>query len=196
MPQTGPGGGTQTVQVGGPGSTRRGPLYIKKLTNSAGAGGVGGYTFNKLCDESGLVDYNALALGVMRFATVAIGNTATKALNSAPSLLVAAPGTGFYIDVDSVILNYLYLTGAFANGGVIQASYGASVTNPATSTVAATFLTAPAANEIVKLTGAISDKLSSAVLNTGVYLACATADFITGAGSLVAQVRYHILPAA
>jgi hypothetical protein len=128
----------------------------------------------------------------IQYVTVALTNTQTKALNSVPTQVIAAPGANKLIEVCSVVLENVYLTAAFANGGVIQLSYGASVTTPASATVAATFLTSPAANQVIVLAGALATNLASTVLNTAVYIACATADFITGAGSITAKVAYRI----
>src|ERR1022692_5199448 len=76
----------------------------------------------------------------IQYATVALTNTQTKALNSAPPAIIAAAGAGTLIEVLSAVLENVFLTAAFANGGVIQLSYGASTTVPASATVAATFL--------------------------------------------------------
>lgn len=131
--------------------------------------------------------------GPQYVAAVAIPNATTKTLHSAPVLLVAAPGAGSWIEVDSIYLNYLYGTTQFTGGGVIQGAFGSAGSNAATGNVAATFLTGPTANQVVSLGGSIGSLLSSAVLNQGLYLAAATADFAAGDGSLVALVTYRIV---
>lgn len=128
----------------------------------------------------------------IQYATVALTNTQSKALNSAPTAIIAAAGAGTLIEVLSAVLENVFLTGAFANGGVIQLSYGASTTTPASATVAATFLTSPTANQVIVLAGALATNLASAALNTAIYLACATADFITGAGHVTVKVAYRV----
>lgn len=128
----------------------------------------------------------------IQYATVALTNTQTKALNSAPPAIIAAAGAGTLIEVLSAVLENVFLTAAFANGGVIQLSYGASTTVPASATVAATFLTSPTASQVIVLAGALATNLASAVLNTAVYLASATADFITGAGHVTVKVAYRV----
>jgi hypothetical protein len=120
-------------------------------------------------------------------------NTQTKALNSAPTTILAAQGAGSLIEVVSVIFENVFLTAAFANGGAIALYYGNDSTGVlASATVAATFLTSPAASQSIMVAGALASNLSSAVLNTKLVLACATADFITGAGSLKVRVNYRV----
>jgi hypothetical protein len=125
--------------------------------------------------------------------TVLVPNSAVLTLYSAPTALIPAPGAGNMIDVVDMVVENSYLTAAFASGGAIQASYGSGVTTPATATIAATFLTSPTANQIVKVQGALASSLSSAVLNTAVNLAAATQNFTTGGGSLIVKVSYRVL---
>jgi hypothetical protein len=124
--------------------------------------------------------------------TVPITNAQVLAMFTTPIQLVAAPGAGNMINVIDMTVENVFLTAAFAAGGAIQASYGAGVTTPATATIATTFLTAPAANQVIKVAGALASALSSAVLNTAVNLTCATANFTTGGGSLIVKLRYAV----
>ena len=127
-------------------------------------------------------------------ASGSLTNTQTKALHTAPSLLVAAPGAGALIVPISCTLENVFLTGAFASGGAIALAYGVAGTVLATATVAATFLTSPTANEIAILRPVSSDVGTSAnTLNKGLYIACDTADFTTGAGSLKWNLTYQVL---
>ena len=139
----------------------------------------------------GLVD-NRNSSGDFGVATITLTNTQVKACNSAPTLLLAAPGTTSIYDVQSVVLENVFLTAAYANGGVIQLSYGTGTTIPATATVAATFLTSPVASQVIKLAGALATNLASDIFNKGIYYACATADFITGAGSMKIRINYRV----
>ncbi len=86
-----------------------------------------------------------------------------------------------------------FLTAAFAVGGAIQLSYGTGVTTPASATIAATFLTAPVADQSIKVAGALASALSSAVVNAAITLAAATADFTTGAGSLRLRIAFRVV---
>ena len=85
-------------------------------------------------------------------------------------------------------------TVAYANGGALALYYGTSSAGSlASATVAATFLTSPTANHVIKVAGALADTASSAVVGAGVVLANPTADFITGAGSMKLRVTARLL---
>jgi len=134
---------------------------------------------------------NASGVGVVR--TILIPNASVLTLFSVGTQLLPAPGAGNMYDIMDMVVENVFKTGAFASGGAIQASYGTGVTTPATATIAATFLTSPTANQIIKVAGALASSLSSAVLNKAITLAAATADFTTGAGSLIVKLNYRLL---
>lgn len=191
MPQV-EGAGTQFST--GPGSTFRGPLYVR--SGPVGASPVASgdaQTFYPIFDAFGNPIQPQTGT-LWKELTIAVPNASVKTLHSVPFLLVAAPGAGLLLDPDTIILDYLYLTGAFTAGGVIQVSYGAGAT-AASTTIAATFLTSPAANQMAKLSANNSavNQLSSAVLNTGLYLYSATQDFATGGGSLIVNISYRVV---
>ena len=125
--------------------------------------------------------------------TTLVPNASVLTLFSVGVTLLPAPGAGNMYDVIDCVIENKFLTGAYAAGGVIQLSYGTGVTVPASTTVAATFLTSPIASQMVKLTGALASSLSSVVLNKALFLNCATQDFTTGAGSLVVKTTYNRL---
>ncbi len=125
--------------------------------------------------------------------TFLVANAAVKTLYSVGTTLLPAPGAGNAWIVDEMYVENVYLTAAFAAGGAIQASYGTGVTTAATSTIAATFLTSPTANQMIAVAGALASSLSSNVLNKAITLAAATADFTTGGGSLIVKLRYRLL---
>jgi hypothetical protein len=148
-----------------------------------------------LFTAGGLLAPSAIPSFMTTSVTVPIPNAQVLTLFSVgTSLLVPAQGVGTLVVIDDIVIENLFLTAAFTAGGAIQANYGsASVAVPASATVAATFLTGPVANQVIKVGGVLGSLLSSAVLNTGIYLTCATANFATGAGSLMCYVRYHVL---
>jgi hypothetical protein len=138
-------------------------------------------------------DNRSGAQGQIQSVAVAIANAAVKTLFSVGSTLLPAPGAGKAWDVLDMFVQNNFLTTAFAAGGAIQASYGAGVTNPATANIAATFLTSPAASQDIRVAGALGSTLRSAVVNQPITLAAATADFTTGAGSLIVILTYRLL---
>lgn len=139
----------------------------------------------------GLVD-NRSSSGDVQVATITLTNAQVKACNSAPTLLLAAPGTTSMYDIQSAVFENVFATGAYANGGTIQLSYDTGTTTAATATIASTFLTSPVASQMIKVAGALASSLSTAVLNKGIYYACASADFITGAGTMKIRINYRV----
>jgi hypothetical protein len=133
--------------------------------------------------------------GSLQTATFPISNALTKTLFSVGVPLLPTPGVGNMWEIDSIVVENVFLTAAFAAGGAIQASYGAGVTTPASATIPAAFLTGPTANQVVKVMGVVASTLASTTLNIPVRLAAATADFTTGAGSLIVKVSYRLLTA-
>lgn len=129
--------------------------------------------------------------GTIQTVTVAIANAAVKTLFSAPTTVIPAQGAGTLVEVQSMVLTHVYLTAAFAAGGAIQLSYDTGVTNAASATIAATFLTSASANQSTKVAGALAVTANSALLNKKIILAAATADFTTGGGSLIAKIAYR-----
>jgi hypothetical protein len=128
----------------------------------------------------------------IQYVSGTIANAAVLTLFSSPVAIIAAQGAGTLIEVVSMVLENVFLTAAYAAGGAIQLSYGAGVTTAASATIAATFLTSPVANQSILVAGALASSLSSAVLNTAINLAAATANFTTGAGSLKYRVAYRV----
>lgn len=137
-------------------------------------------------------DNHAGVGNAVRYAQVTLTNTQTKALNSVPTAIIPAQGAGTLIEVVNMVLENVNGGVAYANGGAIQLSYGAGVTVPATATVAAAFLTSPTVTQIIKVAGVIATIAASSVLNVAVNIAAATADFITGTGTVKVRVTYVV----
>jgi hypothetical protein len=128
------------------------------------------------------------------FVHLSLTSAQIKALSASPILAIkppTPPGTG--IVIDDVTANYKYGTTQYAAGGAIQVGYGAGLSVIAAS-IAATFLTAPVANQAIKVIGSLASNLSSAVLNQGVYINNATGAFTTGDGTLDLWIFYTRLP--
>jgi hypothetical protein len=103
-----------------------------------------------------------------------------------PFQLLAAPGAGLMNIVDSVYINLIYGSAALANGGAVSVQYGntahAAGTLITNAEAAADFIAA-SANTMFKLSGTLgTGVLTSAGINTAVYISNATAPFITGTG--------------
>lgn len=144
---------------------------------------------------------NSSSSGSSNFAAVPLTAANVNGMYAAPQALLPAPGAGQMIVVERILLNAIFGSAAFTNGGVIIAQYGNTAngagTNSCTATVAATFLTTFAANQNAAATGFTAVTTSANAVNQGLYLSNQTAAFATGTGcSLVANVWYKIVAAS
>ena len=161
--------------------------------------GAGAVTGSKIANNA--VDYANLALDVGATATIALTAAQIKALYDTPVLLVAAPGAGKLVIIDSILWDIAYGTTQFTAGGVLAAQYGNTVHGAgpvASGTLAAASLNAVAANGFLS-NGGIAGGLSvtkTASLNTAVYLSNQTADFATGDSTANLYIRYRIVSPA
>lgn len=164
-------GGTKT------GTTVRGPIRIRRPKKVAGSA-TGSYQ-----------DFD-----VFNAIQITLTSAQLKALNTTPVLVLAAPALpGDTILVDSYVLNYIYGTVAYTSGGAIVLGYDTTATTPASATIAATFLTSPAANQVASALGSLASALSSAVIDKGLYITAATGNFATGDGTVIVTVYYRVL---
>ena len=121
-------------------------------------------------------------------------NAQVLGMQVTPVQLLPAGGANTAIIIDQVILENLNTGTAYANGGAIGTYYGNSnLTYPASTTVAATFLTTPTATAIDVLSGTYTSDLGADAINAAVYISNASAPFITGTGTLKVTTTYRVV---
>ena len=186
MPKT---EGAGTVYTGGPGNSKRGPLYVK-CPPVAGQP-AGSFTYQQYMDAAG-----TWALQIAQL-TVPAANVLT--LFSAPlslgtlNALLGAPTAGSMIQVDFIIAELKFNSTAYTAGDPVSVTYGA--TGPAAHATAmpAALFTA-GANEIWASAGLLTTQETSAsVVGVGLYLTGATQNFATGNSPLFLTIGYRIL---
>ncbi len=128
--------------------------------------------------------------------TTALTAAQILALYATPVSLVPAQGAGTMICVDQIVIDVTYGTTQFASGGAISAQYGSTVHAGGvicTETIAASLLNGFAANGVLFAAGSGNGGVSSAVLNTAVYLSNATGAFTTGDSTASVTTFYRVL---
>jgi hypothetical protein len=159
----------------------------------------GAVTGSKIANNA--VDFAQLALDVAASATVTLSAAQIKALYDTPVQLIAAPGAGKLVLIDSILWDVAFGTTQYAAGGAIAAQYGnaAHGAGPAASgTLAAASLNGVAASSFLSNAGSagLLDVAASASLNTAVFLSNASGDFTTGDSTATLYVRYRIVTPA
>ena len=141
---------------------------------------------------------NQLALSVPQVLRVPITSAAFKTAFTAGLPILPAPGAGLAIIVEGVTYSVNFSTAQYTAGGAVSMQYSAAA--PVNANGIAADVTLPAAtvngvtaNSIVKILGALAINTQAAVVNMPVWLTVATANFATGAGSIVANIRYHVV---
>jgi hypothetical protein len=161
-----------------------------------GAGAISG---SKIANNA--VDYAQLALDVAASATVALTAAQINGMYATPVQLIAAPGAGKLIVIDSMLWDIAFVSAQYAAGGAIAAQYGNTVNGagPAASgTLAAASLNGVAASGFLSNAGSsgLLNVAASASLNTAVFLSNATAAFTTGDSTVNLYIRYRVVTPA
>lgn len=180
------GGGT--VYAGGPGTSFRGPLYVKAPPVAGKP--AGSFTYQQIMDAAGS--------WALQIATVTVSSAQIKTLFSAPldlSTLAAAlgaPGAGNLIALDFIVAELKFGTVAYTAGGAVSITYGSGGPAAHTTAMPAALVTA-AQSELFQSPAAVTtQQQASAMVNVGLFLAAATANFATGDGTLQLTIGYRI----
>jgi hypothetical protein len=157
---------------------------------------AGAVTGSKIANNA--VDFANLALDVTQQVTVSLTAAQIKALYDTPVQLVAAPGAGKLILIESITWDIAFVTTQYAAGGVIAAQYGNTVHGAgsvASATIAAATLNGVAASGFLSQ-GAAALNVPATVENTGVFLSNQTGDFTTGDSTATLYVKYRVITPA
>jgi hypothetical protein len=161
--------------------------------------GAGAVTGSKIASHT--VDYANIALDVAASATVALTAAQINGMYATPVQLLAAPGAGKLIIIDSILWDIAFVSAQYAAGGAIAAQYGNTVhgAGPAASgTLAAASLNGVAASGFLSNAGSagLLNVAASASENTAVYLSNASAAFTTGDSTVNLYIKYRVVTPA
>lgn len=160
--------------------------------------GAGAVTGSKIANNA--VDYAQLALDVGATATVTLSAAQIAAMYTTPVQIVAAPGSGKLILIDSILWDIAFVSAQYTAGGAIQAQYGNTThgAGPAASAsiAAATLNGVAASGFIANGSGAATLNAPATVENTAVYMSNATQAFATGDSTVNLYIRYRIVSPA
>jgi hypothetical protein len=160
--------------------------------------GAGAVTGSKIANNA--VDYAQLALDVGAIVTVTLSAAQIAAMYTTPVQIVAAPGSGKLILIDSILWDIAFVSAQYTAGGAIQAQYGNTThgAGPAASAsiAAATLNGVAASGFIANGSGAVTLNAPATVENTAVYMSNATQAFATGDSTVTLYVKYRVVTPA
>lgn len=161
--------------------------------------GAGAVTGSKIASHT--VDYANIALDVAASATVALTAAQVNGMYDTPVQLIAAPGAGKLILIDSILWDIAFVSAQYDAGGAIAAQYGNTVHGggPAASgSLAAASLNGVAASGFLSNAGSagLLNVAASASENTAVYLSNASGAFTTGDSTVNLYIKYRVVTPA
>lgn len=187
MPQQ-QGGGTQ--YTGGPGSSMRGPLYIK-----GAPGGSGQYSFYQIFDQFGQLASNVIVPSanldpqVIQYLKVTLTAAQVKALHGTPVTLIAAPGAGKFIQlIDALIYLNFNTTGYAAGSAVNIVDGGATV-----ATTTAALINTGSAIAIQPGFPLVGTTNSVGTGNSALTITAASSEFTTGDSPVDVHLWYAVV---
>lgn len=133
--------------------------------------------------------------GIWTAASVAITSAQIKAMSVTPVTLVAAPGAGMYVEIQSVGILYLYGSATYTGGGPLFVGYGngTSIIGGFPSSYPSSTFTATSSQVAWQgATNAQTDSVTG-IANQSVVLSNITSAFATGDGTAFAHVVYRVV---
>lgn len=125
--------------------------------------------------------------------SIALTSAQILALNATPVALIAAPGAGFAIVLNSIIISMTRTATAYAAGSTVAPVYhGATTPLVAAAFPIALFTTGGAGIE-TRLATPVAASTLAATANTGVDLIATGSAFTTGTGTAKVYVSYTIV---
>jgi hypothetical protein len=126
--------------------------------------------------------------------TVSLSSADILALNATPKELIPAPGANRIILLESILLEIVRTSTAYANGGVLEIRYENASGALVSATFPANFVTGGAGTAYAHNIGLAT--ILTPAANKALVMDNATAAFITGTGTMRAFIKYRIVSVA
>jgi hypothetical protein len=141
------------------------------------------------------LDPGAALVNVIDRKTKVVSLTAAQiiAMGTVPVNIIASPGTGRAIIVESIFVKITRTATAFTGGGVVHFYYTALTAEIMAQTIAAAQITGGAGEELVALAPVQTATGSVVTKEVGVEITNATAAFAAGTGTLKLFIVYRIV---
>ena len=142
------------------------------------------------------VTFTQLSTLVEGSVTISLTAAQIKALYDTPVLVLAAGGANTVILVKKMVWHVTYVSAQYTAGGALQLQYDNTVHGAGTAasaSIAAATLNAVAASSVLTVGSAAVVGADTTVLNKGVYISNATADFATGDSTAKLTMYYQVL---
>ena len=130
---------------------------------------------------------------IPRTVSVAVSSAVFLAISGTPFQIVATGGADTMHVVEKVVLQTIFGTTQYANGGAVGLQYGntaALAGSLCSATVAAATVNAYVASDSLSVEGLVTAGAVAGKVNQGLFLSCDTAEFITGDSSFIVHVTY------
>lgn len=132
-----------------------------------------------------------MAEDLVRTVQVTLSSANILAMRTTPVTLIAAPGAGKIVIVESILLKMVTTATQYANGGAVEFRYTDGSGAKVTADIAAAVITAGAGTSYTKVEGI--EASMTPVANAAVVITNATAVFITGTGAGVLTIKYRVV---
>jgi hypothetical protein len=146
-----------------------------------------------------MIDSGISAATIATTATVSLTAANITGMYATPVSILAAPGAGKIIIIDSIQWDYAYSTAQYTAGGLITAQYGSTAHAGGvvcTLGIAAATFNGLAANGQLYDVATSFGGANTAVENTAIYMSNATQAFASGSGTVTLYIRYRVVTPA
>jgi hypothetical protein len=130
---------------------------------------------------------------MQQYATVNVTSANILAMFTTPVAILAAPGAGKAIVVDTILFEMTTTATAYASGGAVSFVYHGGSVASHSGTIPASVVTAGAGTSNTQLGSPTAANGTTVPANTGIDITNATGAFTTGTGTAKVQIWYSVV---